>query len=71
MKILQVKYLTASDPQTLEYVVNDCLLKENRWKIEGSINVFDKPNVAENRIWVQTLVRYVDKEELSEEDRKR
>lgn len=68
---LQVKYVTAQSPAELEAEVNECLEKDNRWALQGDVNVFDKPNVAEDRVWVQTLVRYVGLSERDNDERDR
>lgn len=66
---LQIKYVTAASPAELEDIVNDCLEKDSRWALQGDINVFDKPDVLEDRVWVQTLVRYVGLDERDNEER--
>ena len=69
MNLTQVKYVTAGTPAELETAVNLCLAQDNRWKLEGGVNVFDKPDVAEPVVWVQTLLRYVDEKELNKDTR--
>lgn len=69
MNIKQVKYITAATPQDLETAVNLCLQQDNRWDLVGSLNVYDKPNVVEDRVWVQTLIRYVPDTQLLTEQR--
>ena len=69
MNIKQVKYITAGTPAELEAAVNLCMQQDNRWDIVGAVNVYDKPNVVEERVWVQTLMRYIPEQQLLEEDR--
>lgn len=70
MKFNQVKYITAASPEELETAVNVCLRQDNRWLVHQALNVFDKPDVQEDRVWVQTLIRYVDEEDLELDNRR-
>ncbi len=69
MKFNQVKYITAATPEELGVAVNACMRQDNRWTLNGAVNVYDKPDVAEAVVWVQTLLRYVDEKDLDVDNR--
>lgn len=59
-KTQQVKYIHASTPDEVETLVNEFLLTNANqgWQVNGGIDVFDKPDVTEDRVWLQALYRW-------------
>lgn len=69
MNVKQIRYVTAATPAALQLAVNECFNQDNRWDVVGPVNVYDKPDVAEDRVWVQTIIRYISQDELLLEER--
>jgi hypothetical protein len=60
--VQQVKYISGATVEEVELFVNNFMMshRHQNWCIEGPIGVFDKAEIADDVLWVQTLYRWVD-----------